>query len=148
MEIKPTTWTYSPGGRLFKDYNTRGELHLSASSVTQYFIFLYEHFNIIFYNSQYHYEQFHILLWGQAAWQKIPWYFTSGIEDFLGQRSSIFEEKLSEARKVALNKIKEEAYIRNGNAVIGVDMEYTSFDSNRVALIATGTVVKIESVDI
>lgn len=70
--------------------------------------------------------------------------FTSGISDFLGERSSSFEIKLKEAKKVSMDKIKLEAYSLGGDAVIGIDLEYASFEGNRIAVIVSGTIVKLE----
>jgi len=72
--------------------------------------------------------------------------FTSGISDFFGERSTSFETKLKEAKAVCMDKIKFEAYSLGGDAVIGIDLEYASFEGNRIAVIVSGTVVKLESI--
>lgn len=69
--------------------------------------------------------------------------FTTGIQDFIGERSSAFEEKMNAAKEFALDKIRQKAYLLGGDAVIGVDFNYASFDANRVAVIISGTVVKL-----
>lgn len=69
--------------------------------------------------------------------------FTTGIQDFIGERSSAFEEKMNEAKEFALDKIRQKAYLLGGDAVIGLDFNYASFDANRVAVIISGTVVKL-----
>lgn len=70
--------------------------------------------------------------------------FTTSIQDFLGQRSTAFEGKLKEAKQFAMNKLKEESYNKGGNAIIGIAINYTEFDGNRIGLIINGTIVEIE----
>jgi len=70
--------------------------------------------------------------------------FTGEISDFFGQRSTAFERKLQNAKKTALNKLKYLAFEKGGNAVIGIDLDYTEFTGNRIGLIANGTIVEIE----
>jgi uncharacterized protein YbjQ (UPF0145 family) len=72
--------------------------------------------------------------------------FTSGIADFFGDRSTAFEKKLQDAKKTALDKLKYRAFERDGNAVIGIDLDYTEFSGNRIGLIANGTIVEIEAI--
>jgi len=66
------------------------------------------------------------------------------LADFLGARSTAFEKKLSEAKTVAFLLLKMKATRAGGNAVIGVDLDYTEFTKNRIGLIVNGTVVTIE----
>lgn len=73
---------------------------------------------------------------------------TSDISDFLGSRSSAFEIKLAAAKKFTMMKMKYLALSQGGNAVLGVDLDYTEFSGNRVGLILNGTVVDIEPVDV
>jgi uncharacterized protein YbjQ (UPF0145 family) len=68
------------------------------------------------------------------------------LEDFFGRRSSALEMNLSQAKKASEMLLKLAALKRGGNAVIGVDMDYTEFSSNRVALILNRTVVRIQRV--
>lgn len=69
--------------------------------------------------------------------------FTSGFQDLVGARSTAFEEKLTIAKKVALDKMRYTAHSYGGDAVIGLGFEYANFEGNRVAVIITGTVVKL-----
>lgn len=66
------------------------------------------------------------------------------LSDFFGARSSGFEEKLAKGKKYAMDKLKYNAMVKGGNAIIGVDLSYTEFDKNRIGIIVSGTVVKIE----
>lgn len=67
----------------------------------------------------------------------------AGMANFLGVRASSFEAKLQEAKKVAFEAIKYRAYRMGANAVIGVDMDYTVFTGNLIALIINGTLVQL-----
>ncbi len=69
---------------------------------------------------------------------------SSSIADFFGQRSSAFEKKLSHAKAVAMGSLKLVAAERGANAIVGVDLDYTEFSGNRIALIINGTLVVIE----
>ena len=66
---------------------------------------------------------------------------TTSVEDFFGARSSAFEQKLQSAKQTALRRMKQIAYEMNGNAVIGIDLDYTEFSDNRIGLIVNGTIV-------
>jgi uncharacterized protein YbjQ (UPF0145 family) len=78
---------------------------------------------------------------GTGAWSE----FTGGVSDFFGARSTEFELKLQKARKIAVDKLRFLAATRGGNAVVGVDLDFTEFSGNRVGVIANGTVVELES---
>jgi uncharacterized protein YbjQ (UPF0145 family) len=73
--------------------------------------------------------------------------FTTGIQDIFGERSSAFEEKMNAAKEFALDKIRQKAYFQEGDAVIGLDIDYTTFDANRIALVVNGTIVKLQPID-
>ncbi len=70
--------------------------------------------------------------------------FSSSIDDFFGSRSSAFEQKLGRAKKVAFQMMTKRAIEMGANAVVGIDLDYTEFSSNRVGLIVNGTFVKVE----
>lgn len=72
--------------------------------------------------------------------------FTSDISDFFGARSSAFERKLVDAKNGALDRLKLVARSRGANAVIGVSINFTEFTSNRIGLMAYGTIVKVDKV--
>jgi len=67
----------------------------------------------------------------------------SEVSDFFGTRSTVFETKLQQAKKIALNKIKLLADSLGGNAIVGMDIDYTEFTGNRIGVIINGTVVKV-----
>ena len=69
--------------------------------------------------------------------------FGGDVADFFGTRASGFEMKLQSAKQAAFTKLKLNAFMQGGNAVIGIDIDYTEFTSNRIGVIANGTIVKI-----
>jgi uncharacterized protein YbjQ (UPF0145 family) len=68
---------------------------------------------------------------------------TTSINDFFGARSSAFETKLRAAKNHAMAALKYIAAEKGANAVIGIDLDYTEFSGNRIALIINGTLVKL-----
>lgn len=72
--------------------------------------------------------------------------FGGEVADFFGARASAFEEKLQKAKKVAVDKLKYLAFEKGGQAVIGIDMDYTEFTGNRIGVIANGTIVELERI--
>lgn len=69
--------------------------------------------------------------------------FTTNIQDFLGARSTAFEEKLHSAKAMALKQLAWKAHLRGGNAVVGIDLDYTEFSGNRIGVVVNGTVVDL-----
>lgn len=69
---------------------------------------------------------------------------TGSISDFFGTRSTAFEQKLARAKEMAFKKLKYQTFVKDGNAILGVDIDYTEFSGNRIGLIVNGTVVEIE----
>jgi uncharacterized protein YbjQ (UPF0145 family) len=45
---------------------------------------------------------------------------------------------------MAIQKLRFLALRQGGQAVIGIDLDYTEFSSNRIGVVANGTIVKIE----
>ena len=72
--------------------------------------------------------------------------FSGEIADFFGARSTEFEKKLQRAKKLAFEKLKFIAFEKGGNAVAGIDVDYTEFSGNRIGLIVNGTVLEIEKI--
>lgn len=66
-----------------------------------------------------------------------------GISDFFGARSSAFETKLQGAKQTAFKTLKYRALEKGGDAIVGIDIDYTEFSGNRIGLIVNGTVVKL-----
>ncbi len=70
----------------------------------------------------------------------------ASVRDFVGGRSSSYEEVLREAKKTALREMEDEARRLGANAVIGVDLDYETVGSNSSMLMVTasGTAVLME----
>lgn len=72
--------------------------------------------------------------------------FNGNMADLFGARSTGFEKKLQDAKDAGFKKLKFKAFEKDGNAVIGVDIDYTSYSGNRTGVIVNGTVVRIEKI--
>jgi len=70
------------------------------------------------------------------------------VSDFFGMRSTAFEKRLQEGKKTAFGKLKYRAFERDGNAVIGIDIDYTEFSGNRIGIVVNGTVVELEPIKV
>lgn len=70
--------------------------------------------------------------------------FDASISDFLGTRSNAYEDKLNMAEKAGKEKLLEKAKSNGGNAIIGLDIDYTTFTNDIIGVIVGGTIVKIE----
>lgn len=68
----------------------------------------------------------------------------ASVSDMLGAESASFIDKLKEAREYAKRRAVESCLKAGGNALIGVDVEYTMFSSNMIGVILTGTCVTVE----
>ncbi len=69
---------------------------------------------------------------------------STNIQDFLGKRSSAFEEKLQKAKQITFQALKMIAAEKGANAVVGIDLDYTEFSGNRIGLVLNGTLVRLE----
>ena len=69
----------------------------------------------------------------------------AGIRDIVGGRSGSYESTLRDARKTALEELKEEARALGADAVIGVDLDYEVLGQGGTMLMvsASGTAVKL-----
>lgn len=72
----------------------------------------------------------------------------SDIADIFGARSKMFEKKLSKAKEETFLVLKLKAAQKGANAVVGVDLDYTEFSGNRVALIVNGTLVRLQKTEL
>lgn len=72
--------------------------------------------------------------------------FMASITDVVGGRSAAYEDKLIQARQVAINEMCDRAARLGANAVVGVDLDYEVLGSNNGMLMVTaaGTAVKLE----
>ena len=68
----------------------------------------------------------------------------AGLRDMVGGRSGAYEEKLREAREMALKELAEEAEKVGANAVVGAKIDYeTVGNQNMMMGSATGTAVRL-----
>ena len=65
----------------------------------------------------------------------------ASVTDVIGGRSSAYEQKLAEGRKIALEEMTERAREFGANAVIGVDLDFETIRDGMMMCIATGTAV-------
>jgi uncharacterized protein YbjQ (UPF0145 family) len=67
----------------------------------------------------------------------------AGLRDIVGGRSGAYEEKMREARDLALKEMTAEAEKLGANAVVSVDIDYETIGNNMLMVSASGTAVKI-----
>lgn len=70
----------------------------------------------------------------------------AGITDFLGGRSKGYQKALEEARQHALADMINEAEKLGADAVVGVDIDYESIDTQKGAMLmvsVSGTAVRL-----
>ena len=68
----------------------------------------------------------------------------ASITDIVGGRSGAYEQKLKEAREVALSEMTQVARHLGGNAVIGIDIDYEVVREGMLMVTASGTAVRVE----
>ncbi len=64
------------------------------------------------------------------------------VRDIVGGRSGAYEEKMQEARDIAMKEMTEKAEALGANAVVGVDIDYETVGNNMMMVSASGTAVK------
>ena len=67
----------------------------------------------------------------------------ASITDIVGGRSGAYEEKLAQARKIAIREMSEKASRLGGDAVVGVDLDYEVIRDGMLMVTASGTAVKL-----
>ena len=66
----------------------------------------------------------------------------AGFRNFFGGRSAGYEDELLEARKEAMNELKQRAQEIGANAVVGVDFDYESLGQGGMLMVtASGRVL-------
>ena len=73
--------------------------------------------------------------------------FTADFADVFGTEAQGLGRKLQEAKSVAFGRLRNDVWGLGGNAIIGIDLDYTMFGSSLVGVIASGTAVFIEPHD-
>ncbi len=72
----------------------------------------------------------------------------AGIRDIIGGRSGSYQKALREARDHALEDMQNEAEALGANAIIGMDIDYESIDTQKGAMLmvtCSGTAVRLRS---
>lgn len=70
--------------------------------------------------------------------------FNASVSDFFGSRSNSYEEKLDSAEDAGKERLIQQAKELGGNAIIGIDVDYTTFSNDIIGVIVSGTIVKVE----
>lgn len=70
--------------------------------------------------------------------------FFAGVRDIVGGRSKAYEEVLREARDAALREMEGEAQKRGANAIVGVDIDYSTVGQGNMLMVScSGTAVTV-----
>lgn len=72
--------------------------------------------------------------------------FAASIRDFVGGRSTTYEDELITARNQAMKELEDRAYKVGADAVVGIDIDYEVLGQSGSMLMVTasGTAVKFE----
>lgn len=70
----------------------------------------------------------------------------AGFADFFGTTSSTYADKLAKAKSYAIANLKTQAKNYGANAIIGVDVDYTTFTADVMGVVANGTAVRVEKI--
>ncbi len=68
----------------------------------------------------------------------------ASITDIVGGRSGAYEEKLAQARQIALDEMSANARRIGANAVVGVDIDYEVVREGMLMVTASGTAVTLQ----
>ncbi|MDZ4371598.1 MAG: YbjQ family protein [Phenylobacterium sp.] len=68
----------------------------------------------------------------------------AGLRDIVGGRAGAYEEKMQEARDIAVKEMLDKAQELGANAVVGLDIDYETIGNNMMMVSASGTAVKVE----
>lgn len=66
------------------------------------------------------------------------------LSDIFGTRSSVFESKMQKAKQAAFDTLRDRAVACNADAVIGIDVDYTTYTRDLIGLVVNGTCVKLD----
>lgn len=68
----------------------------------------------------------------------------ASITDIVGGRSGAYEQKLKEARQIALNEMTQSASLAGANAIVGIDIDYEVVRDGMLMVTVSGTAVRTE----
>ncbi|MCH1982712.1 YbjQ family protein [Ruminococcus sp. OA3] len=70
----------------------------------------------------------------------------AGFADILGSNSSMYSNKLQNAKNIAMKVMLDNASRAGADGIIGVDIDYASFSADIMGAIVSGTAVKLEKI--
>jgi uncharacterized protein YbjQ (UPF0145 family) len=70
--------------------------------------------------------------------------FMASITDVVGGRSGAYENKLKEAREIAISEMVAQAQRLGANGVVGVDVDYEVVREGMLMVAVSGTAVRVE----
>lgn len=68
---------------------------------------------------------------------------SASFADFAGSKSGMYADKLQNAKDMALRGLKTRGSRMGANAIIGIDIDYTTFSNDIMGVVANGTAVYI-----
>ncbi|TLS50157.1 YbjQ family protein [Paenibacillus antri] len=68
----------------------------------------------------------------------------ASITDIVGGRSGAYEQKLKEAREIAIQEMQQYARSVGANAVVGIDIDYEVVREGMLMVTVSGTAVRAE----
>lgn len=71
----------------------------------------------------------------------------ASLADILGVDANMYSDKLNSGKSLAILQMESKAKNLNANAIIGVDIDYTTFTGDIIGVVATGTAVVINKVE-
>ena len=66
---------------------------------------------------------------------------SAGMRDIVGGRSASYEQQLSEAKRIAMQEITEQAEALGATAIIGMDLDYETIRGSMLMVSVSGTAV-------
>lgn len=69
--------------------------------------------------------------------------FLASITDVVGGRSGTYENKLKEAREIAISEMVAQAQQMGANAIVGVDLDYEVIRDGMLMVTVSGTAVVV-----
>lgn len=73
--------------------------------------------------------------------------FMASFSDFAGSESIAFSDKMTEVKEAAKTGMIKRSVAMGGNAIIGIDYNYITFNTNMIGVSANGTSVVIEKIE-
>lgn len=67
----------------------------------------------------------------------------ASVRDVVGGRAGAYENKLKEARDIAMEEMKTFARQKNANAIVGIDVDYEVVREGMLMVAVSGTAVRI-----